>query len=241
MRTYTEEELKKILENHQHWIKEDCDGWEGMRADLSGANLYGANLYEADLSEADLSGANLYEADLSEADLSGANLYEADLSEADLSGASLSGADLSGANLYEANLYEASLSGADLSGANLYEANLYGAKGNEVIPIACPDTGSFIGWKRVPGGFIVKLEIPEDAKRSSATTRKCRASKAKVLEIQNQDGSVSSAKEVKSERGGIYRVGEEILPDKWDDNRWKECSYGIHFFVTRGEAERWNV
>ena len=181
MRTYTEEELKKILENHQHWIKEDCDGWEGMRADLSGANLYGA---------------------------------------------SLSGADLSGANL---------------SGANLYEADLSEAKGNEVIPIACPDTGSFIGWKRVPGGFIVKLEIPEDAKRSSATTRKCRASKAKVLEIQNQDGSVSSAKEVKSERGGIYRVGEEILPDKWDDNRWKECSYGIHFFVTRGEAERWNV
>ena len=36
---YTEEELKKIIENHQHWLKEDCDGWEDMRANLNGANL----------------------------------------------------------------------------------------------------------------------------------------------------------------------------------------------------------
>lgn len=43
---YTEEELKKIIENHQHWIKEDCDGWEDMRAYLKGANLKGAYLDE---------------------------------------------------------------------------------------------------------------------------------------------------------------------------------------------------
>ena len=90
----TQKELDKVVEQHQHWLKEDCEGWEGMRADLSGADLYGANL-----SGVDLRGANLSKADLSKADLSGANLSEADLSEADLSEADLSEANLSGANL----------------------------------------------------------------------------------------------------------------------------------------------
>jgi hypothetical protein len=89
------------------------------RADLYGANLSRANLYGANLSRADLSRANLSGADLSGADLSGANL-----SRANLSGADLSGADLSGANLSRANLYGANLSGANLSRANLYGANL---------------------------------------------------------------------------------------------------------------------
>jgi hypothetical protein len=45
----TQEELNKIVEQHQNWIKEDCEGWEYMRANLEGANLYGANLYRANL------------------------------------------------------------------------------------------------------------------------------------------------------------------------------------------------
>ena len=85
----------------------------------------------------------------------------------------------------------------------------------------------------------MKLEIPEDARRSSATTRKCRADKARVLEIQNKDGSKADVTEVTSERGGVYKVGEMIYPDEWDECRWNECSNGIHFFVTRMEAEDW--
>ena len=56
---YTEEELKKIIENHQHWLKEDCAGWENMRANLKDANLKGANLDGANLEDAYLDGANL--------------------------------------------------------------------------------------------------------------------------------------------------------------------------------------
>ena len=48
----TQEELNKIVEQHQHWIKQDCEGWEGMRADLSGANLRGANFNGANLNGA---------------------------------------------------------------------------------------------------------------------------------------------------------------------------------------------
>ena len=55
----TQEELDKIIEQHQHWLNEDCEGWEGMRANLSGANLSDANLYGTDLRGANLIGANL--------------------------------------------------------------------------------------------------------------------------------------------------------------------------------------
>ena len=91
----TQEELDKIIEQHQHWLKKDCEGWEDMRANLRGADLSGANLREADLSGANLSGANLSEANLSRADL-----RRADLSRADLSGANLYRADLSGADQF---------------------------------------------------------------------------------------------------------------------------------------------
>lgn len=32
-------ELDEIIKNHKHWIKQDCEGWKDMKADLSGANL----------------------------------------------------------------------------------------------------------------------------------------------------------------------------------------------------------
>ena len=86
------DKLNEILANHKLWI--DSNSEYGNRANLSGANLRGANLNDANLSSADLSGANLCDADLSGADLSGANLCDADLSGANLRGANLRGANL---------------------------------------------------------------------------------------------------------------------------------------------------
>ena len=205
--------LNEILEKHKHWVNEDCDGWQEMRANLYGANLYGANLYGADLY-----GANLYGADLR-----GANLYGADLYGANLYGADLRGADLRGANLY----------GADLRGADLR-----GAEKIPFIPYACPDFGMFIGFKKARDNLIVVLEIPEDAKRLSATGRKCRCDKARVLEIQNLDGTKSDKTEAVSQhdKDFIYRVGEIVSVPDFCEDRWNECSKGIHFFINRQEA-----
>ena len=166
-----------------------------------------------------------------------ANLSGVDLSEANLSWIDLSGVDLSEANLSEANLSEANLSWANLSGANLSGANLSGAK-NINYPIACPEKGSFIAFKKASGGFIVELEIPEDAKRCSATTRKCRCSKARVVSITNPDGTETEVTSVASKRdaGFVYKVGEVVEVPNFDENRWNECSSGIHFFITRQEA-----
>ena len=230
----------------------DLGGANLRDADLRWADLSEANLSGADLSGADLGGANLYEANLScnilrranlsRADLGGANLRDADLRWADLSEANLSGADLSGADLGGANLRDADLSVADLSEANLYRANfcgayLHGSKGIN-YPMNCPEKGSFIGFKKVRGYLIVELEITGDALRSSATGKKCRCSKAKVLSITNIDGTESNTNSARSlwDPGFVYTVGETIEVPNFDTNRWNECAPGIHFFITRQEA-----
>ena len=145
-------ELNKILENHLHWIKEDCENWKDMRADLSGADLRWA-------------------------------------------------------------------------------------KNIPFIPYSCPDFGMFIGFKKA-SGYLVVLEIPEDAKRCSATGRKCRCDKAKVLDIKNLDGSCANIKSVKSnyDPDFIYEIGKIASVDNFDNNRWNECSTGIHFFINWQEA-----
>jgi uncharacterized protein YjbI with pentapeptide repeats len=70
---------------------------EDKRADLTKANLRGANLAGAYLRGANLAGANLRGADLFGANLRGANLAGANLRGADLTRADLRGADLTGA------------------------------------------------------------------------------------------------------------------------------------------------
>ena len=239
-------ELNDIIKRHNHWLKADCDGWKKMRANLSGADLSGADLSGANLSGADLSGADLSGADLSRANLPGANLSGANLSGANLFRADLSGAYLSGADLFRANLSGADLSGANLPGANLSGADLSGANNIPYIPISCPDSGSFIGWKKVSCkteiGFcdgLAKLFIPADAKRSSATTRKCRCDKATVLslEIINGDPRLEIDCACSSyDPNFIYRVGDHIEIPNFDDDRFHECAPGIHFFINKQEA-----
>lgn len=171
-------------------------------------------------------------------------LHGADLSHADLSGADLRGANLHGANLYDADLSDAYLCGADLRGANLRDAN------HVQLSIAktsiLPDEGDIIGWKKawtdgtmLPKSVIVKLLIPADAQRSNATGRKCRASTARVLDLQDKQGN-SLPSDTTAYSGHdtdfTYKKGETIHVEDFDTNRWKECAPGIHFFITRIEA-----
>ena len=239
MKTITENELADILRRHRLWVLGDSNG---ERADLSGADLSGADLYNADLRRADLSRTNLRWTSLRGADLSGANLSEANLYDADLAGANLLGADLSGANLRWTSLREADLRGANLYEADLYDANLHETKAMP-CPLACPEEGSFIGFKRTRNDLIVKLEIPADALRCSATGRKCRCSKAKVLSITTLDGSESDVIFAQSNHDDnfFYAVGETVEVSNFDPDRWNECSTGIHFFITRQEAVEYQL
>ena len=144
-------------------------------------------------------------------------------------GADLCGADLSEANLRRANLGEANLGEANLGGANL--------SGQELIiaQTRILHDGDIVGWKKCQNKTIVKLLIPAGAKRSHAFGRKCRAEYADVLEVIGGDVGITSTFGPKTE----YRVGTRVMPDSFDDDWTKECSNGIHFFVTRAEAEKY--
>ena len=224
-------EFQLILEKHKKWLASEPDG---EQAYLSNADLSNADLRYADLRYADLSNADLSNADLRYADLSNANLSNADLSNADLRYA-----DLSNADLRYAYLRYADLSNADLRYAYLRYADLSNAE-NVYIPINCPEKGSFIGFKKALTNeeeVIVELLITEDAKRSSATSRKCRCSKAKVLSITSLD-EIEQYNEAYSsyDNDFIYELGKTVEPDSFDEDRFDECSNGIHFFITRQEA-----
>lgn len=204
-------ELKEILESHKKWLNGDVDGRR-------------ANLQNADLQDMDLRGVDLWGADAQNASFAGADLKNADLGKADLRGA---------------DFFYANLQNVELRDADLRDARLQGAKNIPDLPwiSIVPECGSFIGWKRV-GAHIIKLKILDDAKRSNATGRKCRCSAAEVLEIQNTDGTESGIDRVYNNNycGANYVVGEIVTPDSFDDDRWDECSHGIHFFITRQEA-----
>jgi len=155
----------------------------------------------------------------------------ANLRDANLRGAYLGGANLGGANLRDAYLRDAYLRDANLGGANLRDA-----KEIPYIPFACPSDGAFIGWKKV-NGHLIKLEIPEDAKRCSATTNKCRCDMAMVLSITDiKTGAERKYTTNQNYAKTTYTVGEMVYPDSFDENRWNECSNGIHFFINKQEA-----
>lgn len=203
--------IEAILKEHGYDCLHDAD----LRyANLCGADLHGANLYDANLSDADLRYANLRDAYLGCVDLHGADLSDADLSYADLSDV-----DLRDANHVQLSIAKISI---------------------------LPDEGDIIGWKKayVDGtmllkSVIVKLLIPSDAQRSNATGRKCRASKARVLDLQDKQGN-SLPPDTTAYSGHdtdfTYKKGETIHVEDFDTNRWKECAPGIHFFITRIEA-----
>lgn len=133
-----------------------------------------------------------------------------------------------------ANLCDADLRDADLRDAYLRGAYLCGVRGAYV---ACPTDGSFIGWKKA-SGYVVKLQIPENARRSSAGGEKCRCDKAYVVEIQNADGTKADIDTIHSNHDAnfVYTVGATVEVSDFDGDRWNECTPGIHFFIDRRAA-----
>ena len=139
-----------------------------------------------------------------------------------------------GANLSWANLSRANLSRADLSRANLSRATLEGA----TLPaFQIPQEGTLTVYKKLKNNLIAKLLVPEEAKRTASLVgRKCRAEYVRVLEIKDKDG-VSVPKGSSLYDGYTYTVGDIIKPNSYDPDIRIECTNGIHFFLTKEEAE----
>lgn len=264
MRKISREELNRILEEEKMGIQADLSyvdlsyfdlsnidlRYANLRyANLEGANLRGANLKYTDLEHVNLSNADLASANLENADLSNASLRRSDLKHADLQHANLRNADLKHADLRHANLRYANLRYADLEHVNLRHTNISNARLKDAnlqdikidihttgYGLACPEKGSFIGYKKA-GECIIELLILEDAKRCSATSAKCRCSKARVLDIED----IRTGEKVKEIRSNydndfVYKTGEVVYVNNFDNDRWNECSTGIHFFLNKENA-----
>jgi len=219
----------------------DLSGADLYEANLTKANLNEANLYAADLSNADLRKADLNNADLRKADLNKAELNNVDLSYADLKYANLSGASLIDADLTAADLCGADLRGVDLSGVDLMEANLCSCNLEDSIgPLIEYRKGKIltediIGYKKCKDNVIVTLKIPRGATVFSINGCKCRTNKAKVIDIDGscRDIAISDYKYMS------YYIGDEITVYNFNCQYNIECAEGIHFFMTREEAERY--
>lgn len=140
---------------------------------------------------------------------------------------------------------------------SFYECHLYDCNTNEshfndceymsspCFYQKCPREGSYIAYKKARiypdddsiTSCLVKLLVLEDAKRSSAMSLKCRASKVKVLDITSLDESqhYNTAYSIFA-KNFCYEVGKTIEVKYFDENRWNECARGIHHFVDKQAA-----
>ena len=213
---YDGSNLEAVLEAHLRWLDDEIgpDGAvdETLRADFSDTDMRWVNLHGAVLYGAIMRGCNMCYCDLSCADLRRA--------------------DLTGVNWFD---------------ANLYKTRLMGAINVPFVPLLCPDTGEFTAWKKVRyvtpdmklgDDIILKILIPADAERSSNTNRECRATKAKVLEMQTLDGQIltEGIGASKYRPGFFYVPGETVSIPKLGDDRFDHMSEGIFFYLNRQEA-----
>lgn len=222
------ERLKKVFELHEIWLR--SGGKRGKRAVITNTYMGHINMRNVNLRNAILTGN-----DMRLIDMRGINLRSA----------ILTCNDMTDTDMRYANLSHAVLRCNDMTGTDMGFTYMTGTCIEDcIIPMACPSDGAFIGWKKAILGcgeaVLVKLLIPEDAKRSSATGRKCRCDKAKVIEIL----SMKDNKELKcavSEHDGafIYKKGETVCEPNFCEDRFKECAEGIHFFIDRKEAENY--
>ena len=196
-----------------------------MKTTVQIKTIFGKLLFEFE-KENNTIKETLQEAIKQGADLQGAYLQRAYLQGADLQRAYLQGADLQGAYLQRAYLQGAYLQGADLQRAYSY---------NTLLP-----EGELIVWKKLKNNLICKLLIPKKAKRVNCIgSRKCRFEFAKVKAIYDGEKSVKEGRG-QHDPNLLYKVGEMVYPDKFDDSPLIVCSYGIHAFITRLEAEEYS-
>ncbi|AXU73015.1 TPA: pentapeptide repeat-containing protein [Clostridioides difficile] len=237
MKTISKQELEKTLEKHYLWLKNNN---AGEKADLKELRLENIDLRGYCLSNIDFSWSDLINLNLEKADLENSIFNNSYLSDCSLKNSILKNADLSGASFRFCDLSNSDIRGANLENSNLEYATLNGVISDEstrFFKLYCPETGAFIGYKKCFNFRMVQLLIPSDAKRVSATSNACRCDKAKVLSITSIDGKESfKSARAYADENFIYRVGETIVAEDFNENRWKESTTGIHFFLTREEA-----
>jgi len=213
--------LKRILLAHRKWLHKKKGGkWAVF------------SLFE-DLENADFTGADLRGISFCNVNLRGARFDFARVGSFDKNNSH-----------YFCRFRNANLENADLSKIifesrpDFMDAKLTGAKLPDYLIV--PKEGSFIGYKKVRGNVILKLEILGN-RMNSLGSRKCRTDKVRVLESLG-GGSRSrhdySGFRSRHDYNFIYQIGK-IAKAPLDSDIRVECASGIHFFMTEQEAREY--
>ena len=208
-------------------------------SDFTVSNLDQINFNNASISTTDFVLAVVSDTTFNSSDIVKVNFTNSQINTSSFNFANINSSTFNYAILSKVCVYMSGIWNTIFENVKCYGCNINNVESNKIpyVSLACPSEGSFIGWK-VIDGCLIKLLIPEDAKRSSATTHKCRCSKAKVLDIINlQTNKVEKVLlNTNYYPNIIYKIGEMVYPNTFDENRLNECAYGIHFFVDKQEA-----
>ena len=238
----TQKKLDKLIDKYKERIEKEYE------SDRKRLNLFGYNLSNIKIKNKDLQHIIISDCLLNNVTFEKCDLKDTDIRYSEIINVSFINCDFSYGYFYKCNFINSDLSTCNIKNSH-FAITLFTNTTMPDYPIACPEKGSFIGYKKVCSiddcfndyskYYILKLEIPEDAKRSSAASSKCRCDKVKVLEIQNLDGSIAEnitkAESFYNDKF-IYELGKIAEESKFDECRWNECTAGIHFFMKRKEA-----
>ena len=236
LKTITQEEFDEMVNKHDKWLK---GLFSYNRLLLSNYNLSNLKIKDKKLAY-----ITFYECLLNNVVFENCDLKYADIRCSKFKNINFINCNFSYGYFYKCNFINSDLSTCNIKNSH-FNITLFTNTTIPDYPMTCPKQGSFIAYKKVCDindcykEYILKLEIPKDAKRSSAMGIKCRCDKVKVLEIQNLDGSIAKGiMKVSSiyNNDFAYELGKIVEEPKFDECRWNECTCGIHFFMNREEA-----
>lgn len=234
---------QELLAAYENGVREFCVQFENedlSHIRIKDTDFSASNFTNCNLSNSYFRNCNFEYRYFTDCDLSNSYFYRCNCDDASFNNCNLTNANLTDTSLISASFSYSDLQDTSLSPHLMFDSYLVNAKNisNSLAAklLVCPETGCFRGYKQLRDNCIALLEIPASAKRSSATTRKCRASKAKVLKIWDADGNLIQSQCSRWDYKFIYEVGKTVEVKDFDENRWNECSTGIHFFMTKQEA-----
>ena len=233
MKKMTKKELKSLLDDFRNKEGE-------AYLDLTYISIRTKKLEGMDFSRVDFSNSDFKNVNFRSCKFDNAKLQHTKFENCDLSGSSFAYADLFAADLRTCDLSGSNFDGADFFAALLWEAkldNLLVTDRTKFFRNYCPEEGYIFGYKKCFNERMVQLLIPKDAKRCSSTTNACRCDKARVVAITDVNKK-ESYKEAMSfvDPNFIYRLGEMVYADSYNEDRWYDSSHGIHFWMTFEEA-----
>lgn len=231
--------MQKIGE--EEFRKRIADRRLGERLKFQEVEIWDMDLTGMDLSNIDFTLSSFQNTVLDRVNFENSNVENTLFDGCPMKSAVFKNAWMRTASFRYCDMRSCNIEGANLFGAVLEHANLEGIISNEDTQwfrLHCPEKGAFLAYKKCVNDRMVQLLVPADAKRTSATMPSCRCSKAKVLTIKSFDYN-QNFEEAWSlvDENFVYRKGQWVEVKDFNENRWQDSTTGIHFWLTRAEAQ----